>query len=99
MLAAERLVYDYRTADLPPDDRQLCDYAIKLTLTPGSVDADDVDRLRENGFSDAQITIAVQVIGYFNYINRIADGLGVESEAWMTLDPQEWSHQKGRNYL
>ncbi len=33
MLAAERLVYDYRTADLPPDDRQLCDYAIKLTLT------------------------------------------------------------------
>ena len=43
----------------------------------------DLAPLRAHGFSDEAITIAVQVIGYFNYINRIADGLGVEPEAWL----------------
>jgi len=43
----------------------------------------DVQALRDHGFSDEQITIAAQVIGYFNYINRIADGLGVDDEPEM----------------
>ncbi len=58
----------------------------------------DVDHLREHGFNDDQITIAAQVISYFNYINRIADGLGVENEAWMTLPHDEWKQTKGRDY-
>ena len=41
---------------------------------------EDVVHLQEFGFNDEQITIAAQVIGYFNYINRIADGLGVDLE-------------------
>ena len=43
----------------------------------------DVDRLREIGFSDEQIVIATQVVGYFNYMNRVADALGVDAEEWM----------------
>lgn len=54
----------------------------------------DVERLRAQGFSDLQITIANQVISYFNYINRMADGLGVELEAWMTISQQQWLTQK-----
>ena len=45
----------------------LCDYAVKLTLTPGAVNETDVAALRHTGFTDQQITIAAQVIGYFNY--------------------------------
>lgn len=79
---------------MPNADRQLCDYAVKLTLMPGCVDESDIVQLKEAGFSEQQITIAVQVIGYFNYINRVADGLGVESEDWMTIDRDEWLKNK-----
>ena len=55
---------------------------------------DDVVSLREVGFDDEQITIAAQVIGYFNYINRIADGLGVDLEGQMTTPVEEWLNRK-----
>ena len=85
---------DYREATLSVEDRALCDFAVKLTVTPGEMGKDDVVRLRELGFSDAAITIATQVISYFNYINRIADGLGVDPESWMKLDEAEWRAKK-----
>lgn len=40
----------------------------------------DVDELRGHGFDDRAIHDATQIIGYFNYITRVADGLGVEPE-------------------
>ena len=94
---AEQLVYDYREAGLGEADRLLCDYAVKLTLDPGAMTAADLEPLRTAGFDDAAISIAVQVVSYFNYINRIADGLGVDPEPWMKLKPEEW-HQKKANY-
>lgn len=70
---------------------------MKLTLTPGMANSDDVDRFKELGLSDAQITIAVQVIGYFNYINRVADGLHVEPEDWMSRIAKEtWLEKKAK---
>jgi uncharacterized peroxidase-related enzyme len=91
-------VLDYRTAGLAPADRALCDYAVKLTIAPGTVGPADLDALRRHGFDDEAITIAVQVIGYFNYINRIADGLGVDDEPWMDLSREEWLATRGRDY-
>ena len=90
---------DYRHAELSDADRSLCDYAVRLTLTPGVMGRADLDVLRQQRFDDDQITIAVQVIGYFNYINRIADGLGVDPERWMTLPREEWLQSKGRDWL
>lgn len=58
----------------------------------------DPETLRQLGFDDAQITVATQVIGYFNYINRIADSLGVDPESDMTLPLDEWLAKKGRDY-
>jgi uncharacterized peroxidase-related enzyme len=60
--------------------RALCDFAVKLTLEPVAVDRADVDALRAHGWGDAAIHDAIQVIAYFNYINRVAEGVGVESE-------------------
>jgi alkylhydroperoxidase family enzyme len=57
-----------------------------LTRSPSSVDADDIAALRAAGFGDAGISSATQVIAYFNYINRIAEGLGVPLEVWLNDD-------------
>ena len=71
---------DFRRAPLEAVDLALCEYAEKLTLRIDKCGAEDIQRLRESGLSDAQISHAVQVIGYFNYINRVAEGLGVDFE-------------------
>lgn len=71
---------DWRTAPLGAADRALCAHAEKLTRHPHDVGAEDIDALRRHGFDDAAIHDATQVIAYFNYITRIADGLGVEPE-------------------
>jgi uncharacterized peroxidase-related enzyme len=74
---------DWRTAGLPAPDAALCAYAEKLTLTPAACGAADVAALRAAGFDDVAIHDAVQAIGYFNYINRVADALGVDLEPEM----------------
>ncbi len=71
---------DWRAAPLKPSDRALCAYAEKLTLQPARMSAADIDALRAAGLDDVAIHDATQVIGFFNYINRVADGLGVERE-------------------
>ena len=95
---ARQLILDHREAALAPPDRALCEYALKLTLTPGAMGRADLDGLRAHGFSDAEISIATQVISYFNYINRIADGLGVDAEEWMSPAEDEWRARKGKDY-
>lgn len=95
---AQQVIIDYRETDLTAEDRALCDFAVKLTLTPGVMNEADVKALRDHGFNDEQILIAVQVIAYFNYINRIADALDVEPEDWMTPSKEEWLARKGRGY-
>lgn len=75
-----QLQADYRTADLSPADRAMLDYASKLTRTPAGVSQSDVDRLREVGFNDAAILDMCQIAAYYAFVNRLAEGLGVELE-------------------
>lgn len=56
---------------------------MKLTKTPGQMSSEDVSDLRNLGLSDRAIHDATQTVAYFNYINRIADGLGVDLEPEM----------------
>lgn len=58
----------------------LMDYAEKLTLRPAEMVEADVTRLRKAGLDDGQILEANQIIGYFNYVNRCLNGLGVTTE-------------------
>lgn len=71
---------DYRSAPLEPADRAMLDYAVKLTREPWSVERADVDALRDAGFSDLAVLDVAQVTAYYAYVNRLADGLGVELE-------------------
>ena len=59
----------------------MLDYAAKLTKEPWNMVKADVKSLRESGFSDVAILDIVQVAGYYAYVNRLADGLGVKLEA------------------
>jgi len=76
----EQLKTDYTQADLTPSQRAMLDYAIKLTRTPWEMTEQDIVTLREHGFSDRAILDINQIVGYFAYVNRLADGLGVELE-------------------
>lgn len=58
-------------------------YALALTRDPGGMTASDVETLRAHGFDDAGIHDICHVAAYYNYVNRMADGLGVElEEGW-----------------
>ena len=80
------LADDWRTADLAPSDRLLCELAERLARDSQSVTGAEITRLQDAGLSDPAIHDAVQVIAYFSYINRIADALGVEAESWLEVD-------------
>ena len=82
--ARDRLVEsfkkDWRTADLAAADRAMLEYAIKLTRAPWEIKAADVRSLGEAGFDDRAIHDICAIAAYYAFVNRIADGLGVEVE-------------------
>jgi uncharacterized peroxidase-related enzyme len=59
----------------------MLDYAVKLTRTPTEVTLNDAQALRAAGFDDRAIHDICAVTAYFAFVNRIANGLGVELEA------------------
>ena len=77
---ANHLRHDWHNAKLSDQDKVLCTLAEKLTLTPSETNLNDIRHLERRGLSQEAISDAVQVIGYFNYINRVAEGLGVDPE-------------------
>ena len=82
----ERLADSLREVAIPEDlwpaaDRELLAYSDKLTRTPSAIDAADIERLRSLGFDDAAIHDACSIVAYYAFVNRIADGLGVELES------------------
>jgi uncharacterized peroxidase-related enzyme len=68
---------DYTTAKVTPAERAMLDYVAQLTRDAQRVAPEDLDRLRQYGFSDTAILQINLIASWFNYINRVADGLGV----------------------
>ena len=81
---------DYRRAELKVADRQMLDYAAKLTRSPGDMLEGDVIALRGIGFSDRAILDIAQVVAYYAYVNRIADGLGVSLEDYWAQGREDY---------
>ena len=73
-------MHDYRKAELSPRERALCELAVKLTARAAEIAEPDIEALRAVGLDDAAISDAIQVVGYFNYVTRVADGVGIEDE-------------------
>lgn len=84
---ADAIKSDFRTAPVEPRVRLLLEYGDKLTRRPQKVSRADIKRLREAGWTDGDLLDAAEVVAYFNYINRLADGLGVEPEDFMPPRP------------
>jgi len=72
----------------------LCKFAELLTRTPSAVRPQDLNTLRAHGLTDRDILDLVEVISYFNYINRIADALGVDPEPEMREALKLWKGQR-----
>lgn len=76
----EQLVRDYKTAEISTEDKQILTYVEELTLRPGEITEETIQPLKRLGFDARMLHDIVQVTAYFAYVNRIADGLGVELE-------------------
>ena len=77
---AGALKRDWRAARLDAADRAMLGYVEKLTKDPVSVGREDIEALRAAGFDDTGILQINLIASWFNYINRVADGLGVGRE-------------------
>jgi uncharacterized peroxidase-related enzyme len=71
---------DYTTAPITAQERVMLDYVVKLTRDATKIWKDDHDRLRAVGFDDKAILQITLIASWFNYINRVADALGVGRE-------------------
>lgn len=74
---AAQAAEDYRLLELSEREYALCDYAAALTRDPGAAREADVQRLRAVGLSDRDVLDAKLIVSYFNFVNRVAEGLGV----------------------
>jgi uncharacterized peroxidase-related enzyme len=73
----EALENDYPNASISPQDRVMLDYVIKLTKDATNCSPRDIEGLRHAGFDDRGILQITLIASWFNYINRVADALGV----------------------
>ena len=76
----DQLSTDIQTADISDLEKLMLAYALKITRDAASIDQAYIDDLKAKGLSDEMLHDIVQVTSYFAYINRLADGLGVELE-------------------
>ncbi len=77
-----RIDSDWESAGLDPRRIAMLRYAVKLTAAPATITSKDVADLHDVGLSDRDILDLCEVTAYYAYVNRIADGLGVELEDW-----------------
>ena len=71
------LQQDYKSAPIAESERAMLDYVVKLTKDATQVTTEDHRRLRAAGFDDTAILQITLIASWFNYINRVADALGV----------------------
>jgi uncharacterized peroxidase-related enzyme len=76
----EALRKDYRTASISEQDRVMLDYVVKLTKDATQCSPADIGALRAVGFDDQGILQITLIAAWFNYINKVADALGVGRE-------------------
>ncbi|MCW5822369.1 MAG: peroxidase [Cyanobacteria bacterium TGS_CYA1] len=74
---ANAIKKDFRSADITTEEKVMLEYVEKLTVKPAQITNEDIISLRKVGFDDKAILQINLIASWFNYINRVADGLGV----------------------
>ncbi len=89
----DTLKEDHTQAKVSPQDRAMLDFVQQVTVAPSTVRQEDIDRLRAAGFTDGAIVDIVYVTAWFNFIDRVADALGVEPDPWHADEavPSSWT--------
>jgi uncharacterized peroxidase-related enzyme len=87
---ASHVMHDFSQADLDPQTKGMLEYAAKLTKNPTSMEKSDVERLRQLGLTDEQILSVVLITCNFNFMTRLADGLGVEVDDGRQEAAERW---------
>jgi uncharacterized peroxidase-related enzyme len=85
----DAVVRDPLAATVPPRMQAIARYAVKLTAEPWAMTAADLDPMRAIGLSEVEIADVNYICGYFNLMNRLASGLGVEPSPGMAHPPIE----------
>jgi uncharacterized peroxidase-related enzyme len=79
----EAMQQDYTRLDLPPAERAMLDYAVKLTVAPSTASREDIDSLRRHGFDDRDILDIIYVICLYNFNDRMADATGISGHDFL----------------
>jgi uncharacterized peroxidase-related enzyme len=74
----KQIKQDFNKVSLAPKDYTMLEYAVKLTKNPSEISQKDIEKLRQVGFNDSDILDINLITSYFNFVNRIALGLGVK---------------------
>lgn len=75
-----KVIANWRQAEIDDQERAMLAFTEKFTLTPGKLGDEDIEELRRSGFSEEQILAIALGAGYRNWVDRVADLLGVEEE-------------------
>jgi uncharacterized peroxidase-related enzyme len=73
---ADRIIFDFRRAGLPPKQHAMLEYAVKITTTPLDCDERDLDRLRGAGLTDEEVWDVIEIASMYNFTNRMAMATG-----------------------
>ena len=79
----EGIKEDYTKLGLPPGERAMLDYAVKLTVAPSTANEEDINCLRSHGFDDRDILDIVYVICLYNFNDRMADAMGIKGHDFL----------------
>ena len=79
----EGVKQDYTDLDLPPAERAMLDYAVKLTVAPATVSEQDINELKMHGFDDRDILDIIYVICLYNFNDRLADATGISGHDFL----------------
>ena len=83
-----QIVADFQTADIDETTKAILEFAVKVTNAAPTITQADLERLRRHGLTDEALFAIVEVVGFFCYINKIADAFGIELDDFL----------KGRNF-
>lgn len=84
------IVSDFQNAEIDKTDKAILEFAVKVTEAAHTITPKDLDHLRNFGLTDEALFAIVEVVGFFCYVNRIADAFGVELDDFLE---QRWNSE------